>query len=136
VRQVQPFHITEEPVSEAFTRLMPGQKTILLSATYSMAAPLHYLQIKTVYFGPGGLKNMQSPLDLLFEFGMLLVRSLKRVQATGRRLISSVEPEPMPPFGKCDKVRELRNNRVELRLRSLPGSLTTNEEILQRRIVQ
>lgn len=79
---------------------------------------------------------MQSPLGLLFQFGMLLVRSLKRAQAASKRLISSVEAEPMTPFGKCDKVRELRNNRVELRLRSLPGSLTTNEEILQRRIVQ
>jgi hypothetical protein len=101
-----------------------------------MAAPLHYLQIKTVYLKAGGLLNMESPFDLLFEFGMLVVRGLKRVKTACNRLITPVEPDPIPPFGKCDKVRELRNNRVELRLRSLPGSLTANEEILQRRIVQ
>ena len=52
-------------------------------------------------------------------------------------LVSLFREEPVVPFGKCDKVARLRNNRTEIRLRDLRAAFpTTTEESPRRQIVQ
>lgn len=60
--------------------------------------------------------------------GLLHARSL---------LLRPFKAKRVSPFGKCDKISLLRNNRSEIRLRNLKATFpTTTEEAPQRQIVQ
>jgi len=63
-----------------------------------------------------------------------LLRGLLRAYNT---LISLFREEPVVPFGKCDMIPGLRNNRTDTRLRDLRAAFpTTTEEAPRRQIVQ
>ncbi len=66
-----------------------------------------------------------------------VAKLLRGILKTYNRLKALVKPEPPTPFGKCDKVVRLHNNRtvseVSDEWRSLP---ITTEELPQRRIIQ
>ena len=66
-----------------------------------------------------------------------LARLLRVFLKTYNRLKALVNPETTNPFGKCDKVIQLRNNKSvseeSSEWRSLP---ITNQEQPQRRIIQ
>jgi len=53
------------------------------------------------------------------------------------RLMNLGRRDKVLPFGKCDRVATLRNNRTEIRLRNLRAPLpTTSEEAPRRQILQ
>ena len=66
-----------------------------------------------------------------------VARLLRGLLRTYNALVSPFRGEPVVPFGKCDKVARLRNNKTDTRLRDLRVHLpTTSEEAPRRQIVQ
>jgi len=74
---------------------------------------------------------------ILMSLTVGVARLLRGVLRTYKSLKALIKPENPSPFGKCDKVVRLRNNRSVIEAgddwRSLP---VTTEEHQQRRLIQ
>jgi hypothetical protein len=66
-----------------------------------------------------------------------VARLLRGLLRAYNALVSLFSDEPVVPFGKCDRIARLRNNRSDIRLRDLRAHLpTTSEDAPRRQIVQ
>jgi hypothetical protein len=66
-----------------------------------------------------------------------VARLLRGVLGVYDRLINPLRDKPLSPFGKCDKVARLRNNRSSTRMRDLRATLpTATEETPHRQLMQ
>jgi hypothetical protein len=66
-----------------------------------------------------------------------VARLLRGILRAYNAVLSAFQEEPVVPFGKCDRVQRLRNNRIESRLGDLRSPLLrTSEEAPRRQIVQ
>lgn len=73
---------------------------------------------------------------IMMGITVTVARLLRGLLKTYNRLMAPFRAKHVTPFGKCDKLVRLRNNRSEIRLRALSSSLPSTEEAPQRRIVQ
>ncbi|MEY4669862.1 MAG: hypothetical protein RL518_2561 [Pseudomonadota bacterium] len=74
---------------------------------------------------------------IIMGITVTVARSLRGLLRVYSRFVSPWRDETISPFGKCDKVTGLRNNRTDTRLRDLRGTFpTTSEEVIRRQLMQ
>ena len=102
-----------------------------------MAASLQWYPFKTVYL-PGWRPEQMRLFDtIIMGITIGVARLLRGLLRVYNALVSPFREEPVLPFGKCDKVARLRNNRTDVRLSDLRVHLpTTSEDAPRRQIVQ
>jgi hypothetical protein len=104
---------------------------------YHLATYLLLPSFKSVYPPLWRPKQMRIVDAITIGFTVRVARLLRGLLHARSLLLRPFKAKTLSPFGKCDKIALLRNNRSEIRLRNLKATFpTTTEEAPQRQIVQ